>query len=342
MPLSVESGLCISHNSKHVNPPGKSTIKYTKQRANNGIETDRKYSSEAINGIEKNKIHSLETNNGIEMNKNYICNEITTDLIINPYKRVILKEPINNKDQIPMEDWSILSDHVKYVTHGKSDTFQKLSINFMDYRQNKDLYKSLNSALAIKTSLNFWNSPESLKKTEYLHVYKGIYMEDINTDKFDEDTDISTTYLGKVDMTRDTEVKAEENFPLTARGYTRGHLLDGTDCDVLIDTGASKSYMSKSFFLQCKLLHTMPKFTSITQRIQVGNGQYVSVLSVIPVIINIQSHRFEILTLVSEIHENVDLVLGIKHLFELEGVIDSWNSCFSFLNRSILFSKRKG
>ena len=50
-------------------------------------------------------------------------------------------------------------------------------------------------------------------------------------------------------MTTDTEVKAEENFPMTARGYTRGHLLDGTDCDVLIDTGISKSYISKSFFL---------------------------------------------------------------------------------------------
>ena len=41
--------------------------------------------------------------------------------------------------------------------------------------------------------------------------------------------------------------------------------------------------------------------------------------------------------MVSEIHENVDLVLGIKNLFELEAVIDSWNSCFSFLNRSIPF-----
>ena len=54
-------------------------------------------------------------------------------------------------------------------------------------------------------------------------------------------------------------------------------------------------------------------------------------------IINIQSHRFEIFTLVSEIQENVDLVLGIKNLFELEGVIDSQNSCFSFLNRLIPF-----
>ena len=85
----------------------------------------------------------------------------------------------------------------------------------------------------------------------------------------------------------------------------------------------------------------MPKFTSTTKRIQVGNGQYVGVLFVIPVIITIQRHRFEIFTLVSEIHENVDLVLGIKNLFELEGVIDSQDSCLSFLNRPIPFFPRK-
>ena len=51
----------------------------------------------------------------------------------------------------------------------------------------------------------------------------------------------------------------------------------------------------------------------------------------------IQKHRFEIFTLVSEIHENVDLVIDIKNLFELEGVIDSQDSCVSFLNRSITF-----
>ena len=46
-------------------------------------------------------------------------------------------------------------------------------------------------------------------------------------------------------------------------------------------------------------------------------------------------HRFEIYTLVSEIHENVDLVLGIKNVFKLEGVINSRNCCFKFLNRSV-------
>ena len=39
--------------------------------------------------------------------------------------------------------------------------------------------------------------------------------------------------------------------------------------------------------------------------------------------------------LVSEIHENVDLVLGIKNVFELEGVINSRDCRFEFLNRSV-------
>ena len=86
---------------------------------------------------------------------------------VNSYKEAILKEPNKNKDQIPMEEWSILSDHVKYVTHGKSEVFQKLSINSMNYRQNRVLYKSLNNEQTNKTNLNFWNSPENLK-SEYL------------------------------------------------------------------------------------------------------------------------------------------------------------------------------
>ena len=70
-------------------------------------------------------------------------------------------------------------------------------------------------------------------------------------------------------------------------------------------------------------IHALLIFSSNTQRIQVGNGQYVSVLFIIPVIIDIHRHRFEIFTLVSEIHDNVDLVMGIKNIFKLEDVIDS-------------------
>ena len=145
---------------------------------------------------------------------------------------------------------------------------------------------------------------------------------------------MSTTYLGRVDK-KDQKLKAEESFPISEHGYTLGRLLDGTECQLLLDTGVSKSFMSKSFYMQCKLFHSLPKFASRTQRIQVGNGQCASVLFIIPVIVDLHRQRFEIYTLVSEIHENVDLVLGIKNVFELEGVINSRDCCFKFLNRSV-------
>ena len=91
-------------------------------------------------------------------------------------------------------------------------------------------------------------------------------------------------------------------------------LLDGRKCPLLLDTGTSKSFMSKSLYMCCKSLHTLPKVAATTQRIQVGNGQCVSVLFIIPFIIEVHGHRFEIYTLVSEIHKNIDLVLGIKHV----------------------------
>ena len=169
----------------------------------------------------------------------------------------------------------------------------------------------------------------------HLDAYEGIQSEIVNTTRFDENSDLSTTYLGKSDRSRNDKLKAEESFPISEQGYTLAKLLDGTECQLLLGTGASKSFMSKSFYMHCKSLHSLPKFASKTQRIQVGNGQFVSVLFVIPVITEIHGHRFEIYTLVSEIHENVDLVLGIKNIFKLEGVINSRDHCFRFLNRSL-------
>ena len=55
----------------------------------------------------------------------------------------------------------------------------------------------------------------------------------------------------------------------------------------------------------------------------------------IAVTVDIHGHRFKIYTLVSEIHENVHIVLGIKNIFELEGVINSRDCHFEFLNRSV-------
>ena len=131
--------------------------------------------------------------------------------------------------------------------------------------------------------LHFGAMPQMLQE-EYMDVYEGIHSEIVSSNRFDENSDLSATYLGRVDKENQHKLKAEKSFPISEHGYTSGRLLGGTECQLLLDTGASKSFMSKSFYMQCKSLHSLPKLASRTQRIQVGNGQCVSVLFIIPVI----------------------------------------------------------
>ena len=202
------------------------------------------------------------------------------------------------------ELWSILSNVLNYI---QCDKHPRTTYNLSIKAVNK--YKNSSEAGKEREimELDFGVMPKILQE-EYLDVCEEIQSEIVSTTRFDENSDLSTTYLGKSDKTRNDKLKAQESFPLSEHGYTLSKLLDGTEHQLLLDTGASKSFMSKSFYMGCKSLHSLPKFASKTQRIQVVNGQYISVLFIIPVIIDVHGHRFEIYTLVSENHENVDLV----------------------------------
>ena len=231
----------------------------------------------------------------------------------NPYKKVVLNKVFKEGDKSPeRRDWSIFSDNVRYIQHDQA-TPQNLNIDTLDYREHKELYFKLREKKGETLGVNFGLYPDVIK-SRYLDVYEGVYAEMVYTNKFNENSDLSMMYLGQTKMIRDTRIKAEERFPITGQGFASGKLLDDMECQILLDTGATKPYMLKSYYLQCKTLHALPKFSSNTQRIQVGNGQYVSVLFVIPVIIDIHRHRFEIFNLVSEIDDNVDLVMGMKNI----------------------------
>ena len=137
-------------------------------------------------------------------------------------------------------------------------------------------------------------------KEEYLDRYEGVKLDIVDATMFDENSDLSMTYLGSTNLTHDKNLIVEERFPISKLGYTVGKLLNRTECQILLDTGTSKSFMSKSYYSCCKALHSLPKFASKRQRIQVGNGQHVSVLFIIPVIIEIAGLRFKVYT-----HKNV-------------------------------------
>ena len=102
-------------------------------------------------------------------------------------------------------------------------------------------------------------------------MYDRFRSEVLCTTQFDENSDLSTMFLGRTDMTRLDKKKAEERFPISEEGYTVGKLLDGMECQVLLDTEGSKSFMSKTHYLRCKSLHPLPKFAFKTQKIQVRN-----------------------------------------------------------------------
>ena len=229
-----------------------------------------------------------------------------------------------------IEQWLILSNVLNYVQYSR---FHSIKHTLDIKAVNK--YKRKPSADKREfQKLDFGTMPQKLQE-EYMDIYEGIHSEIVSSKGFDKNSDLSTTYLGRVNKENQHKLKAEETFPISEHGYTSGRLLDGTECQLLLDMGAGKSFTSKSFYMQCKSFHSLPKFASKTQRILVGNGQCVGVLFIIPVIIDIHGHRFKIYTLVSEIHENVDLVLGIKNVFKLEGVIYSRDCWFKFLNRSV-------
>ena len=282
-----------------------------------------------IESGEEVKIRKIIQQNNLKLPK-----QVTSRKDVNQYEKALMSDRNMIKSNSQMKQWSILSNNIVYVKPEDNDIMNGIDIKSIDYRDHKRMYRKMGKEGGEQLNIDFRESPEVMRN-RYMDVYDEIYAEIVMTSRFDENVDLTTTYLGRINMKREEVMKVEESFPISEQGFVMGKLLKGEECQILLDTGASKLYMLKSYYLRCKSLHNLPKFTSKTQRIQVGNGQYVGVLFVILVIVEINGHRLEVFMLVSEIFDKVDMVLGIKNLFELEGVINSRESSFRFLSRLI-------
>ena len=73
------------------------------------------------------------------------------------------------------------------------------------------------------------------------------------------------------------DLKAENKIPITEGCYIQGKLLDSINCKVLLDMGASKSFMSKTFYLNSPSLHTLPMFVLRMKNSLVANGQCICI-----------------------------------------------------------------
>ena len=226
----------------------------------------------------------------LQQSKPNLPNQVKERKDVNMYEKVLISDMNTIKNKLQMEQWSILSDNIVYVRSVGNDIINGIDIRMVDYRDHKRMYRRMGKEEGERLIIDFGESPKVLRD-KYMDVYEEIYAEVVMTNRFDENVDLSTTYLGKIGMRREDVMKAEESFPISEQGFVMGRILNREECQILLDTGASKSYVSKSYYLRCKALHNLPTFALKTHRTQVGNGQYVGVLFVIPVIIEICGHR---------------------------------------------------
>ena len=160
-------------------------------------------------------------------------------------KKNLYRELIaNNMDKIEMtlsqmEQWSILSNVINYVQYNKNPkNFHTMSVKPIN--KMKDKVKSKNHEREKPISeVDLINTSDRLKE-EYLDRHEGVKSEILSTTRFDENSDLSMTYLGKASINKDNKIATEEKFPISEKGHKTRKPLGGTECQILLDTRASK------------------------------------------------------------------------------------------------------
>ena len=164
------------------------------------------------------------------------------DINVNPYQKAISNASPEDENKIEqMINWSIFSDNIKYVD-SCMNMMPRLTIRPLEEKKHRELFSTLEVKEDQIPNIIF---DEDRIKEIYFDKYDGVQSEISQETRCHESTDLSTTYLGKVDQTRKSVIRAEESFTISGQGYTLGKLSDKTECSILIDTGASKSYISK-------------------------------------------------------------------------------------------------
>ena len=91
----------------------------------------------------------------------------------------------------------------------KKKTPPNLNVDILDYIRHKELYFKFKGDKRKTLDVDSGIYPDILK-SKYLDVYEGVYAEMVYSNKFNENSDLSKTYLGQTKMTRDTKFRAEE------------------------------------------------------------------------------------------------------------------------------------
>ena len=255
---------------------------------------------------------------------NNVEEELDSNVQIDPYYPNSKRKNLHK-----MEDWSVLGTKMHYTCHPS-----QLEQGVVFSRVEDKLEKGILQKAEQPELLSLIDGERSVEETfedkfeDVVHYLKV-------SNEFHDTRDIATTYLGLDNARPNKHQFAEGTFPIFSDSHTWGQSLDGQTMDILLDTGASKCYMSQDYYNKNTHLHSLPKYKSMITRLLVGNGEMVPAHFIVPVVFKIARHMFEIFALVSDIKGSADLVFGVKNMYEVEGEFSCRNSEFRFMNRAV-------
>ena len=141
--------------------------------------------------------------------------EEDTDINVNPYQKVISNASPKDENKIEqMINWSNFSDKIRYVD-SRMNLTPRLTIRSLEEKKHRKLFSSLEVKEHQIPNIIF--DEDRIRET-YFDKYDGIQPEISQETRFDESTDLSTTYLGKVDQTRKSVRRAEKVFQFQDKG----------------------------------------------------------------------------------------------------------------------------
>ena len=176
--------------------------------------------------IEKSKpiniqIVSQDIKDESKVRNKQVEEEEDTDINVNPYQKAISNASPKDENKIEqMMNWSVFSDKIRYVD-SCMNMMPRLTIRPLEENKHRKIF----STLEEDQIPNIIFDEDRIRET-YFDKYDSIQSEISQETRFDESTDLSTTYLGKVDQTRKSVIRAEESFPISGQGYTLGKLSD--------------------------------------------------------------------------------------------------------------------
>ena len=177
-----------------------------------GCVSTKDQTTQIYEEVEKNELINIQIDSKDNSKaRKRQAKEENIDTNVNPSQKAISNADFRDENKIEqMINWSIFSGKIRYIDSCTNVT-PNLTIRPLEEKKHRRLFSTLEIQEDQILEMIF---EENKVKEAYFDRYEGVQSEISQVARFDESTDLSTTYLGKINQTRKSVIRAEESFPI--------------------------------------------------------------------------------------------------------------------------------